>query len=88
MNIKRTAHMMFLAGLAAMVMSLGACNGGRSDHLASALQRAIADRMAMHFKEHQLLIAKGYNHDILEENPELVLDTIVELASRIGMVKN
>ncbi len=32
MNIKQTAHMMFLAGFAAMVLSLSTCNDGRGGH--------------------------------------------------------
>ena len=46
MNIKRTAHMLFLAGLAAMVLSLSTCNDGRGDHPASSLQQTIAARLA------------------------------------------
>ena len=46
MNIKRTAHMMFLAGLAAMVLSLSTCNDERGDHPASSLQQTIAARLA------------------------------------------
>jgi hypothetical protein len=37
--------------------------------------------MMMGSEKHQLLIAEGNNHDIVEENPELVLKTINEFVS-------
>jgi pimeloyl-ACP methyl ester carboxylesterase len=45
--------------------------------------RKCHEEMVMHSEKHQLLIAEGNNHDILEENPGLVLDTIVEFIDRI-----
>jgi pimeloyl-ACP methyl ester carboxylesterase len=33
--------------------------------------------------KHELRIAEGCNHDILEEDPQLVLKTVVELAARV-----
>jgi pimeloyl-ACP methyl ester carboxylesterase len=39
--------------------------------------------MVMHSAKHQLLIAEGHNHDILEENPQLILDGIIELVDRV-----
>jgi hypothetical protein len=39
--------------------------------------------MVMDSENHLLLIAEGNNHDILEENPELVLSAIIELVNRI-----
>jgi pimeloyl-ACP methyl ester carboxylesterase len=41
------------------------------------------EEMVTHSDRHQLLIAYKHNHDILEENPELVLDAIIELVNRI-----
>jgi hypothetical protein len=37
----------------------------------------------MHSENHQLIIAEGNHHDIVEENPELVLKTIIELVNKI-----
>jgi pimeloyl-ACP methyl ester carboxylesterase len=45
--------------------------------------RACHEEMVMHSAIHQLMIAKGHHHDILDENPELVLDASVELVHRI-----
>ena len=41
------------------------------------------EEMVMNSEKHQLIIAEGNNHDIVEENPELVLKTIIELINRI-----
>jgi pimeloyl-ACP methyl ester carboxylesterase len=45
--------------------------------------RKCHQEMVMHSDKHQLLIAQGHNHDILEENPELVLQAIVDLVNRV-----
>ena len=45
--------------------------------------RRCHEEMVMHSVEHQLLIAEGHNHDILEENPQLILDGIIELVDRV-----
>jgi pimeloyl-ACP methyl ester carboxylesterase len=45
--------------------------------------RSCHEEMVMHSDKHQLLIAEGNNHDILEENPGLVLNGIIELVNRI-----
>jgi len=41
------------------------------------------ERMVVNSENHTLRIAEGNNHDILFENPELVLNTIKELINRI-----
>jgi hypothetical protein len=45
------------------------------------LWRRCHEEMMMGSEKHQLLIAEGNNHDIVEENPELVLKTINEFVS-------
>ena len=45
--------------------------------------RKCHQEMVMHSEEHRLLIAEGNNHDILEENPELVLNAIVDFVKHI-----
>jgi pimeloyl-ACP methyl ester carboxylesterase len=45
--------------------------------------RKCHEEMVMNSEKHKLLIAEGNNHDIVEENPELVLNTIIELINRI-----
>jgi pimeloyl-ACP methyl ester carboxylesterase len=47
------------------------------------LWRKCHREMVMDSEKHQLLIAEENNHDILEENPELVLSAIIELVNRI-----
>ena len=47
------------------------------------LWRKCHREMVMRSEKHRLLIAEGNNHDILEENPELVLNTIVDFVKRI-----
>jgi len=37
----------------------------------------------MNSEKHQLLIAVGNSYDILDENPELVLNAIIELVNRV-----
>ena len=37
------------------------------------------EEMVMNSEKHKLRIAQGNNHDILDENPELVLNTVIEL---------
>jgi len=49
------------------------------------LWRECHEEMAMNSEKHKLVIAEGNNHDILAENPELVLHTVVEL---IDIVKS
>ena len=43
--------------------------------------RKCHEEVALNSAKHALLIAEGNNHDIVDENPELVLRTIVELVS-------
>jgi pimeloyl-ACP methyl ester carboxylesterase len=45
--------------------------------------RTCHEQMVMSSAKHELLIAEGNNHDIVSENPTLVLETIVGLANRI-----
>ena len=45
--------------------------------------RKCHEEMVMNSDIHKLLIAEGNNHDIVEENPKLVLNTIIELINRI-----
>ena len=45
--------------------------------------RQCHEEMVMNSEKHQLIIAEGNNHDIVEENPELVLKTIIDLVNRI-----
>ena len=45
--------------------------------------RQCHEEMVMHSARHRLLVAEGNNHDILGENPELVVKTIVELVSLV-----
>ena len=47
------------------------------------LWRQCHEEMVMNSEEHKLIIAEGNNHDILAENPELILKTIIELVGRI-----
>jgi pimeloyl-ACP methyl ester carboxylesterase len=47
------------------------------------LWRQCHQEMVMNSEKHQLIIAEGNNHDIVEENPELVLNTIIEMVNRI-----
>lgn len=49
----------------------------------SNLWRTCHEDMVINSKKHELLIAEGNNHDIVEENPELVLKTIILLVNRI-----
>jgi pimeloyl-ACP methyl ester carboxylesterase len=46
--------------------------------------RKCHQKMVANSKKHQLLIAEGNNHDIVDENPELVTKTIIALINRIG----
>jgi pimeloyl-ACP methyl ester carboxylesterase len=45
--------------------------------------RKCHEEMVANSEKHQLLIAEGNNHDIVEENPELVRNTIIEFINRI-----
>ena len=45
--------------------------------------RKCHQEMVMNSEKHELLIAEGNNHDIVDENPELVLETIADLVNRI-----
>ena len=40
--------------------------------------------MVMNSDKHRLIIAEGNDHDIVEENPELVIKTIAELIGNIA----
>lgn len=45
--------------------------------------RKCHEELVMNSEKHKLLIAEGNNHDIVEENPELVLNTIIELVNTL-----
>jgi len=47
--------------------------------------RQCHEDMVRHSEQHQLLIAEGNNHDIVEENPGLVLDTIIAMVDQLGI---
>ena len=49
----------------------------------SDLWRKCHEEMVMNSQNHKLIIAEGNNHDILMENPELALKTIIELTKNI-----
>ncbi len=46
--------------------------------------RQCHEEMVMNSEMHQLLIAEENHHDIVEENPELVIQTIIELTRHIS----
>ena len=45
--------------------------------------RQCHEEVVRNSEKHQLLIAEEHNHDIVEENPELVLNVIIELVNRV-----
>jgi pimeloyl-ACP methyl ester carboxylesterase len=45
--------------------------------------RRCHEEMVMNSEKHEMIIAEGNNHNIVDENPELVLNTIMELVNRI-----
>jgi len=45
--------------------------------------RKCHEEMVKNSKNHKLIIAEGNNHDIVTENPELVLNTIIKLTNSI-----
>lgn len=47
------------------------------------LWRQCHEEMVKNSEEHKFIIAEGNHHDIVAENPELVLKTIIELVDRI-----
>jgi len=47
------------------------------------LWRKCHEEMIVNSEKHKLLIAEGNNHNIVSQNPELVLKTIIELVNRI-----
>lgn len=47
------------------------------------LWRKCHEEMVMNSKSHKLIIAEMNNHDIVMENPELILNTIIELTRSI-----
>jgi len=49
----------------------------------SDVWRTCHEEMVRNSENHKLFIAEGNNHDILMENPELVLNTVVELVNQI-----
>ena len=49
----------------------------------SSIWRQCHEEMMTSSEKHQLIIAEGNNHDIVEENPDLVLKTIIEFVKRI-----
>jgi len=50
----------------------------------SDIWRKCHKEMVMNSENHQLIIAEGNNHDILMENPELVLNTVIKLTKTIN----
>ena len=46
--------------------------------------RKCHEEMVMNSEKHKLIIAEGNNHDILDENPGLLLNTIIELINIIN----
>jgi DHA1 family multidrug resistance protein-like MFS transporter len=51
---------------------------------ADGIWRQCHEEMVEHSAQHQLIVAEGSHHDIVEENPELVLRTIVRLVDQIN----
>ena len=49
----------------------------------SDVWRKCHQEMVANSEKHKLLIAEGNNHDIVDENPEFVLKTIIELTNHI-----
>ena len=45
--------------------------------------RKCHEEMVKNSKNHKLIIAEGNKHDIVTENPELVLNTIIKLTNSI-----
>jgi pimeloyl-ACP methyl ester carboxylesterase len=45
--------------------------------------RKCHEEMVMNSRKHQLIIAEENNHDILDENPELILKAIIEFVDRV-----
>ena len=45
--------------------------------------RKCHEEMTMNSEEHRLIIAEGNSHNTIDENPELVLNTIIELTNII-----
>ncbi len=52
---------------------------------ASALWRACHEEMVMNSEKHKLIIAEGSSHDIISENPQLVINTILELVTHLRL---
>lgn len=50
---------------------------------AQVLWRACHEEMVMNSEKHKLIIAEKNSHDIISENPELVLNTILELVTNL-----
>ena len=48
------------------------------------LWRQCHEDMVRHEEKHHLIIAEGNNHDIVGENPGLVLDTIIAMVDQLG----
>ena len=46
--------------------------------------RKCHEEMVMNSEKHKMIIAEGNNHDIVDENPKLVLNTIIELINIIN----
>ena len=46
--------------------------------------RECHEEMVMNSENHKLLIAEGNNHDITSENPDIVINTIIELINTIN----
>ena len=51
--------------------------------IANVLWRACHEDMVMHSEKHKLILAEENSHDIISENPELVVNTILELIMRV-----
>ncbi|MBU0596127.1 alpha/beta hydrolase [Candidatus Bipolaricaulota bacterium] len=50
----------------------------------SYVWRECHEEMVLGSEEHTLLVAEGNSHNVVSENPELVLDSIIELINRIN----
>jgi len=56
---------------------------GRTPYGADEIWRTSHEEMLMNSEIHKLIIAEENGHDIIKENPELVLKTILELSNKI-----
>jgi len=52
--------------------------------LVPEIWRECHEEMVMNSENHKLLIAEGNNHDITSENPDIVINTIIDLINSIN----